>query len=266
MLPPGVKWLLIANGALFLIQNVIGKNQFDQYYLHLWFGLTPVDLWRGAFWQPFTYMFLHGNFGHLLINMLLLWMFGSVLESVWQTREFLRYYFITGVGPGLINSLVIYDQSAPIVGASGAIYGLLAAYGIMFPNAKILLYFLFPIRAKYLVMILGLFAFVASLRTIGGEHSSTAHIVHLGGMVIGVIYLKRKDMVSWGARRAKTWQKDKEQRQTQRRIIEDDRLRQEVDDLLDKINEVGLDNLTSWERQRLREASEKLRQREEDKL
>jgi len=253
-----VKGLLIANFVLFVADYIIGRHLlFD------WFGLNPQDLWRGAFWQPFTYMFLHHGLLHLLFNMLLLWMFGGVLESIWGTREFLRYYFLTGVVPGLINCIIAYDKPLVIIGASGAIYGLLAAYGLLFPNSVIYISFLFPIRAKYMVLIFALFEFMASVRTLGGDGGGRiANIVHLGGMVVGAIYLKRGEMVRWFARRVKKWQQEHDRGRRRRFIEEEDHLRDEIDRLLDKINEVGFENLSSSERRRLKIASEKLRQRQ----
>ena len=254
---PAVKGLLIANGAVYLLQMLIGNELI---YL---FGLTPAAFWKEyPVWQPVTYMFLHGSFTHLLLNMLVLWMFGLTLESVWGTKEFLRYYFIVGVGAALCNCIITPGEQVPIVGASGAIFGLLAAYGILFPQSMIYIYGLFPIRAKYLVIIFGVIEFIAS---VSPGTSAVAHLVHLGGMVIGIIYLRKDFIAHWGARKVKSWQREQKQREEEKKVITNNRLRQEVDDLLDKINEVGLDNLTSWERRRLREASERLKKMEEEK-
>lgn len=258
MLPPAIKGLLIANGALFLFPEIIGANAVFGL-----FGLTPANFWRGMLWQPVTYMFFHGGFTHLLFNMLALWMFGSALESTWGTKEFLRYYFLTGVGAALSNCILMPGAQIPIVGASGAIYGLLAAYGLLFPNSIIYISFLFPIKAKYLVLLFGLFEFISSVNAMQGMQSTVAHLVHLGGMLIGVIYLKRRDITHWGARKAKSYQRGQTFEKKKKEINYESQLRQEVDDLLDKINEVGMENLTSWERRRLRQASERLKRNEE---
>jgi len=255
MLTPGVKGLLIANGVIFLFQGLLGWRT-----VHM-LGLTPAIFWsKGALWQPVTYLFMHGGFTHLLFNMLALWIFGGALESLWGTRQFLRYYFLTGVGAGLSNCILTPGMPSVIIGASGAIYGLLAAYGLLFPNSMIYIYLLFPIRAKYLVLIFAVLAFMGSLRP---GTSAVAHLVHLGGMVIGVVYLRRDTMLRWGARKLRSLQREREQQQQRRRTESEEQLRREVDDLLDKINEVGIENLTPWERRRLREASEMLRQMEE---
>ncbi|NQU06559.1 MAG: rhomboid family intramembrane serine protease [Calditrichaeota bacterium] len=257
MMTPGVKALLIANIAIYFLQMV---NETGIIYF---FGLRPAIFWsKLALWQPVTYMFLHGGFTHLLFNMLALWMFGSSLESVWGTKQFMKYYFLTGVGAALSNCILTPQMTIPIVGASGAVYGLLAAYAILFPNNQIYIWGLVPIRAKYLVLGFGIFEFIASLSP---GSSPIAHLVHLGGMIIGVAYLKKDGLLRWGARKAKGVQRERKLKQVKKVEDSEDNLRQEVDDLLDKINEVGLENLTSWERRRLREASDLLKRMDEEK-
>lgn len=158
-------------------------------------GLMPAMVLREyALWQPLTYMFLHGGIGHLLFNMLALWMFGTDLERTWGTRFFVRYYFVTGIGAALVTILwsltplpyasALY--STLVVGASGAIYGLLLAYGMYFPHRTVFLY-IFPVPAKYAVMILGGIAFLSSM---GSAGDGVAHVAHLGGLLVGYLYLK----------------------------------------------------------------------------
>jgi len=255
MLTPAVKWLLIANVTAFLLNEVVGADA-------LWrlFGLIPEQVWKGKVWQLGTYMFLHGGFSHLLFNMLALWMFGSVLESLWGTGPFLKYFFLTGVGAGLSNCILTPGSGVPIIGASGAVYGLLAAYGLLFPNSIIYLSFLFPIKAKYLVLIFGALEFFASLNAIGGA-SHVANLVHLGGMVIGVIYLKRSEILKAVVKRIQTSNRGQKESPPRRQEADVDQLRREVDDLLDKINEVGFSNLTAWEKRRLQQASEELKRK-----
>ncbi len=186
---PGVKALVYLNVAAFLVTLIVRR-------LLLVFGLMPMAVVeRGLIWQPVTYLFMHGGLGHILVNMLGLWMFGTELERMWRTRAFLKYYFVTGVGAGLLTmavSLLPFGVTAPLyysltVGASGAIYGLLLAYGLAFPDRPIFIYAIFPIPAKYLVMIFGAIAFVSSMSDVGG---STSHLAHLGGLVIGYLYLR----------------------------------------------------------------------------
>ena len=256
MFQPGVKALLIANVGIFLLQTFLRRD------LAYSFGLNPAMFWeQRALWQPVTYMFLHGGLMHLLLNMLVLWLFGGALESVWGTGRFLKYYSLTGVGAGLSNCILTPHLNIPIIGASGAVYGLLAAYGVLFPDALIYIYFLFPVRAKWLVLIFGGVEFIASIRP---GASPVAHLVHLGGMVIGVLYLRWFAIIAWLRGGYKDQLRRIEQRRRFREYEVERRLRSEVDDLLDKINEVGMDNLTPWERRHLREASDRLKQMEEN--
>jgi len=186
-LSPAVKLLLITNVVAWVLNLIVPA-------MTLRLGLSPKDVFTGfAFWQPFTYMFLHDTrgFGHILFNMLSLWMFGTELERRWGTRFFTKYYFVTGVGAAvstllisLVSESVYYSLT---VGASGAIYGLLLAWAMYFPHRTIYFYFLFPIPARVFVMIVGAIAFLSSF---GGPGSGIAHIAHLGGLVVGYIYLK----------------------------------------------------------------------------
>jgi membrane associated rhomboid family serine protease len=156
-----------------------------------------LDLWTGGVvyhftvWQLFTYLFRHGGIGHLLFNMLSLWMFGSPLEQDWGTRRFLKYYFVCGVGAGLcdvaVNALM-GNWFTRTIGASGAIYGLLLAFGVLYPNQTVLMNFLFPIKAKYLVMIYGAIALLSAF----SENNGISNIAHLGGMLFGYAYLKTR--------------------------------------------------------------------------
>ncbi|MCC7126358.1 MAG: rhomboid family intramembrane serine protease [Acidobacteria bacterium] len=157
-------------------------------------GLSPRDvLTGGAFWQPVTYMFLHSTsgFSHILFNMLALWMFGTELERKWGTRFFTKYYFITGIGAAFTTLLVSLFSNdvyfSVTVGASGAIYGLLLAWAMYFPHRTIYLYFLFPIPARIFVLIIGAIALLSSF---GGPGGGVAHATHLGGLVVGYLYLK----------------------------------------------------------------------------
>jgi membrane associated rhomboid family serine protease len=183
-----IKWLIGVNVGVFLLQAVIPG-------LIEWFGLLPASvIGELRLWQLATYMFLHANVLHLLFNMLAIWMFGTELERIWGTREFLKFYFVTGVGAALLTvvfSLLPFGFSqslyhAIVIGASGAIYGLLLAFALYYPDRPILLALLFPIPAKYFVMIIGAIAFYSSLGATGGVASAT----HLGGLVIGYLYLR----------------------------------------------------------------------------
>ena len=188
--PTGVKWLLISNVAMFLLVFLGSQLGFGSGFLLL--ALAPrAVVYHLAVWQLFTYLFLHGGIGHLLFNMLSLWMFGSPLEQDWGTRRFLKYYFVCGVGAGLCDVVVnaaLGNWGTRTIGASGAIYGLLLAFGVLYPNQTVLMNFLFPIRAKYLVMIYGAIALLSAL----GQNSGVSNIAHLGGMLFGYVYLKAR--------------------------------------------------------------------------
>jgi len=149
-------------------------------------------------WQLATYMFLHGGIFHIVFNMLALWMFGAELERMWGTRYFLKFYLATGIGAGVLTVLVSLLpfgfarqlQYANVIGASGAIYGLLLAYALYFPDRPIYMYFVFPIPAKIFVAIMGGIAFLSSLSEAGGIANAT----HLGGLLVGYIFLKSARM------------------------------------------------------------------------
>ncbi len=187
-LSTAMKALIAANVAIFVAQV------FFPVVTDL-LGLHPRDVVRAfMLWQPATYMFLHGGISHILFNMLALWMFGTELERLWGTRYFLKFYFITGVGAGALTVLFAYLpfafaqqlQYANIIGASGAIYGLLLAYAVYFPNSRIYLWFIVPVPARVFVAIMGAIAFLSSLGQAGGVASAT----HLGGLAVGYLFLK----------------------------------------------------------------------------
>jgi membrane associated rhomboid family serine protease len=189
-LPWGIKWLLISNVAIFLLMYLASQAGMGAFFRL--FALTPgAVLGYLAVWQLVTYLFLHGGFWHLLVNMFTLWMFGTILERDWGTRRFLKYYFICGVGAGVCDvalNAILGNWGTSTIGASGAIYGLLLAFGVMYPNQIVLFSFLFPIKAKYFVMIYGAIALLSSMQV----NSGVSHIAHLGGMVIGFMYLKAR--------------------------------------------------------------------------
>jgi membrane associated rhomboid family serine protease len=197
-----------------------------------------------ALWQFVTYMFLHGGFWHLFLNMFILWMFGSEIERYWGSRTFLKYYFITGVGAGLLSWLTAINSPHPTIGASGAIYGILVAYGMMFPNRPVYLYFLLPIKAKHFVIFLAIMELMASR---GQASSGIAHFAHLGGMLFGYVYLKRERlgylMKSLVGKQRSRRRAQKKWQQEQDRDME-----QKVDEILQKISREGMESLTPEEK------------------
>lgn len=188
LFPPAIKHLLLTNLVFFLAINTPVVNEILFRYFALW---PPVT---GGFhvWQLISYMFLHGGLSHILFNLYALWMFGQAIENLWGTRRFAIYYFACGIGAG-IAQIVLGLTGNPIIGASGAVFGILLAFGMTFPNREIFLLFPpIPIKAKYFVMIFGAIELFSGL---GRSSSGIAHFAHLGGMVVGFIiiqYWKRK--------------------------------------------------------------------------
>ena len=224
-LPPGVKWLLIVNCGLFVVHflanSLLAGTGFRSLFRDLSLRPSEVLSLPPALWQLVTYMFLHDprGFAHILFNMLALWMFGTDLERSWGTRSFLKYYFLCGVGAGLCvvaANLFAGTLGTSTIGSSGAVYGLLLAFGILYPDRMVLLGFLFPIKAKYFVMIIGAIAFLSS---IGASGSGVSHVAHLGGMIFGYIYLKkgrfRVNLFDSVLRRIQVWRMERAKRKFQ---------------------------------------------------
>ena len=250
---PVVKYLVIINSGIFLIQ-LLFRPQWS-----VLLGLAPALFWQGHVWQPVTYMFLHGGVFHLFFNMLVLWMFGSTLEATWGPRRFLKFYFICGIGAGLLNVVVTPGSMVPTIGASGAIYGLLLAFGILFPEQLIYIWGIFPVKAKYFVIGIGVLEFFTAM---SATQSSIAHFAHLGGMFFGLVYMKwsgwQRSVSGWRVEKKHdrhlkvVWDRDQEKQ----------RLRKEIDDLLDKAGREGIDSLSAKEHARFNELSSQLKELE----
>jgi len=227
--PFGVKWLMIVNVSLFLAYFFADLWRLDAIFAP--FQLVPFQTVERFFiWQPFTYLFLHdpGGVSHILLNMLMLFFVGKTLEETWGLEKFLRFYFLCGMGAGLCVIVVAYlmgDKMVPTIGASVAIFGLLLAFGMLFPDATILFGMVFPIKAKYAVAILGAIAFLGTLKG-GGQIS---HIAHLGGMLCGFLLIRadreprRHGGSSYGGkqsplRRVQEWIADYKMRRAKRKF------------------------------------------------
>ena len=251
-IPSGVKFLLIVNVVVFILIELSGQKSL----LFRTFGLVPSLVWsKFKIWQLFTYLFIHGGIFHIFFNMFVLWMFGKDLESQWGKMEFLLFYFVCGIGAGLITVLFSVNSTVPIVGASGAIYGLLLAYGFTYPNQMVYLYGLFPLKVKYMVLGLGVIAFFASL---SASQSNISHITHLSGMIIGLIFiyfnLNWKVIKLWYIRsRLKGLSQ-----QPAKQDNEEAQMKKQVDEILDKLNDSGWDSLTEQEENYLTLASKRL--------
>jgi membrane associated rhomboid family serine protease len=259
-LTPWVKRLIAANAVMFILtwSKAIPLEPTAVDYL----GFTVKEAWREP-WTIITYMFVHANFFHVFINMLMLFFFGPPLEERWGGKEFIKYYVICGVG-GALFTLIF--GGGTIIGASGAVYGIMLAYALNWPDSLIWIYAIFPVKAKYLVLFLGALAFFSAT---SGSSDGIAHFAHLGGLVVGYVYLKK----GWelNARWA-----DLRKRLRMRKFTvvpggrdvsrgkaagrsgsadEEAKILEVVDRLLDKIAADGLESLTPEERNFLDEVS-----------
>lgn len=189
-LTPMVRAIIYTTAGAFVIQWLFASFGFS---LDQLFGLKPRAFLHGQIWQPLTYMLMHGGFMHILFNMLMLWMFGGDLERRWGPRAFLRYYVICGLGGALFIVALAYllPSGSPgmgTIGASGATFGILIAYGMLFGGRTVLLMMIFPVKARTMVLIM----FVITLMsTINQPGDKVSHAAHLGGAIIGFAYLKR---------------------------------------------------------------------------
>jgi len=258
-LTPGVKNLLIANGIPFALFLLAGTNNLVFFYL----TLIPKLTWTKFFiWQLATYMFLHGGFLHLILNMYALWIFGSEVERMWGTKAFYKYYFITGVGAGIIHTLITPNSMVPTLGASGAVMGVLTAYAMMFPNRRLtlLLFFILPVTMKARTLAL-LFAGISLINGMAGSPDGIAHFAHLGGMVVGYLYIKQDWRFSALLGKLKKWYHNRRIRVVQDEEEDLERLKRLVDSVLDKANTVGMENLTRDEKILLKRASKIFKKR-----
>jgi membrane associated rhomboid family serine protease len=278
--PPVIKMLLIINTAVFLLYSFIGSFTMDGAPLRLAFdyylGLMPIG--HGFYpWQLITYQFMHASFMHLLFNMVFgLWMFGMEVENTWGPKKFLTFYLMCGIAAGISQLILapIIEPSqtlGPTVGASGAVFGVLIAFGMMFPDRYIFIYFLLPIKAKYFVMIL----IALGVLSVGGN-DNVANLAHLGGALAGYLYMlydirgfklkaKVRSMPGWFTPKAtKTDSGYGDVVDAKvfdiRSAEKDDRgdLQKHIDEILDKISQSGYQSLTEEEKKILFEASKKL--------
>ena len=246
-----IKLLVSVNFTIFFLQTISGK----EHLLFDLFGLVPQAIWSDfMIWQPFTYLFFHGNIWHILINMFVLWMFGSELENSWGRKNFIKYYFITGIGAGMVTCLFNLQSNIPIVGASGAVYGILLAYGLSFPNRTVYLYGLIPIKSIWFVIAIGILAFLSSFQ----QMTQISHLTHISGMAIGYVFLKRRWRLNdiWFKIRKKTLEyriQIEDVKQSKKKVLEKD-----IDHILDKIQKVGFKGLSDQEQNKLYNASKTL--------
>lgn len=302
LFPPVIKKLLIINAVVFFIQMIFDNLTFGGvpgwYVLNRYFALNPlagIDQAGQPFnfqvWQLITYQFMHGGFSHIFFNLLMLWMFGMELENMWGSKKFLLFYLISGIGAGFLHiflSPVFAGGAAPTIGASGAVYGIMLAFAFFFPDRPIYLYFLLPIRAKYLIGFLIIIEFLSV-----GSPSIVAHLAHIGGAITALILIlldrryhfnidgwwrsiKRKyDSQSssknnirnsgasfrkprtFGSKKANVEEAEFFDLNNQSRTDDNYVTQEEIDRILDKISQSGYQNLTEREKKILFEASKR---------
>lgn len=253
---PAVKALLIINGAVFFVQKLL--SVFFNLPIEQIFGLSHDGIFsQHMYWQLFTYMFFHGGIFHILLNMLALWMFAGDLENRWGTKRFTAYYLLTGLGAGFfiaamnaVSSHLNPAFSSQItIGASGAVFGLLLAYGVTWPNREVLLYFILPIKMKYLVLIFGLIEFFGTMESFTPGAGNISHIGHLGGIFTGLLIF-----AVWRARERKLSVPLIFRHQPKRHlhiVNNREKAKEIIDRLLDKIARDGMASLSSSERKDL---------------
>lgn len=266
---PWVKRLLIANAGIFLLMWVTGSAGF----FVEWFAFRP-SLILTRPWGALTYMFLHAGFWHVFINMLMLFFFGMPLERRWGSVEFIKYYLLCGLG-GVVLSFLF--QSSSIIGASAAVYGLMLAFAMTWPDAPIYIWGIFPVKAKWLAAFLFV---VSTLSAFGGGGDGIAHFAHLGGLVTGFVYLRSGWRTpSWLQTRGSVGPGRPGERfgsgttpggrqssagnpagpQGRWRGADEEALLDEVDAILDKISRSGMQSLTRKELELLNEVSRRRR-------
>ncbi len=288
--PPVIKNLLIINIAVFFLQTILDSLMFGPYpgwyLINRYFALNPIIGYENVtnlpynfqIWQLFTYQFLHGDFAHILYNLFALWMFGMEIENIWGSKKFLIFYLTCGVVGGLFQLLIgpFLGSAAPTIGASGAVFGVLVAFAMFFPDRYIYIYFLLPVKAKYLIVGYMVLQFMGLS---GG--GVIAYLAHIGGAFAGfafVLFDKKRNMnFDRMFRNFKDKIKEKQEktpfRKSQRFYNSDvqdadfyeinqkpkvDEITQEdIDKILDKISQSGYQNLTEKEKRILFEASKR---------
>ncbi len=290
VLPTVVKNLLIINVLMYIATITFTRFNIDLTRL---FGLHFFKASNFGVYQLVTYMFMHASFGHLFFNMFALWMFGNTLENLWGSKRFLLFYMVCGIGAGLCQELVQYIQYSTsladyanvdmggqivtmdsylnmlnTVGASGAVYGLLLAFGMMFPNSMIYFYFLIPIKAKWFVIGYAAIELITGLT----GFDNVAHFAHLGGMLFGLLLIlywrkkpagsdknfrKLKDVLESWKRKAHTKYTPYEEIKNETRVPRNDgeynrqkaEKERDVDAILDKVAKSGYASLTDEEKE-----------------
>jgi membrane associated rhomboid family serine protease len=281
--PPVIKKLLIINGVVFFLQFLLQNIMFDgvsgAYYFSKWFALNPLgEQYNFQIWQLVTYQFMHGDFGHIFMNMFILWMFGMEIENLWGSNKFLLFYLSCGIIGAILNLLF---TPAVTIGASGSVFGVMVAFAMFFPDRYIYIYFLLPVKAKYLIAFIMVIEFMSL-----GSMDVIAHTVHVGGALAGFLFvildrkynfnvdawvrkLKSREFFSQGSGGDSKDSFRKPYRSGEK--VKDAKFydingsdkrpesvtQEEIDRILDKISQSGYQNLNDEEKRKLFEASKK---------
>lgn len=244
-----VRNIIIATAAVWLFEMIAGRQA--QAWVIYYFGLHPKGLVGKFFiWQPFTYVFVHSprSAFHILFNMLCLWWLGQSVADVLGSKRFILLYLGAGVAAGLTYCL--FRPAYPVVGASGAVMAVMVAFAVLFPETTILFMFIFPMKARYMAMLLIGISLVFSIAGSGG----IAHTAHLGGALFGLLFFKFRPFVRAVSSEATN-------RRLKSQSLREQRERERVDEILDKINREGMGSLTQDERKFLLKASKNYRDR-----
>jgi len=242
---PAVKWLLMINAAVFVLQMFADRIMLQ------WFSVYPASVFMALQpWRIITYQFLHGGFFHLFFNMLVLYFFGPLLEGIWGRRKFVTFYLVCGAMGGIVYPLLVLTgvirDAAAMVGASGAIYGMLAAGAVLFPHVRVLFMFIVPMSLRTLAIVLA----AVSILSFAGGHNAGGEAAHLAGMAAGLVYV-----LGWPrlegrlqSQRKGSWA---------RKAAREREFQTEVDRILGKVHESGISSLTMKEKKVLKEATQR---------
>lgn len=257
-LSPFVKIMMIACASVYVVQMLAPQLSYS-------LGLVPATFFSSFpnhIYQVLTYMFLHGGFLHLAFNMFGLWVFGTEIEYTWGSRSFAKFYLLAGISGAVLTLVFNSSQLSPTIGASAAVYGIMVAYWFMFPDRSLYIWMLAPVKVKYAIPVLMLAGFVPLL---WGGAEYVAHMAHLGGALFGVVYMKMDWRWASFGRRVKNLRYKRQEAKLQKRRQEAEDIMKRVDDILDKINAVGIENISKADRKFLEEASSELSRKKDPK-
>jgi membrane associated rhomboid family serine protease len=246
-LPKGIKYLIFITIGVYILQILPSIG----YQVTVFGGLIPFKVFRSLqIWRLVTYIFLHGSLWHIAWNLLALWMFGSDIESTWGTRRFITFYLISGIGAGILSFPMWH---ANIIGASGALLAVLTVFAYYYPHRRILMFFVFPVPSRIAVVIIGAISILMA-----GQQGGIAHLTHLGGIIVAILYLRYYNkVVAWDTHRRAVNAEKTMRRRAETKIQKDRYFEEVIDPILKKISERGMDSLTDKEKKELKRASDK---------